>query len=113
MNTDWCGLGSFEDRAKDTLKVSGMQVSPVEIENTLLAHPKKWISDVSVAGVSGGRTADEKVPRAWIVLSDAGKKRGEVGVIKDLKIWSEQNLSKYKWLRGGFEVVDAVSILVF
>ena len=83
-------------------------MSPSEIENVLLEHPKKWITDVSVAGVSGGRTSDEKVPRAWIVLSEAGKKRGEVGVVKDLQVWSQKNLSKYKWLRGGFEVVDSV-----
>ena len=94
---------------QDTLKVSGTQVSPVEIENTLLSHPSKLISDVSVAGVSGfGRTPDEKVPRAWIVLNSAGKKLGEVGVIGELERWHKENLSKYKWLRGGMEVVDEV-----
>ncbi|KAF5332375.1 hypothetical protein D9758_016950 [Tetrapyrgos nigripes] len=55
------GYYFFADRSKDTLKVSGIQVSPVEIEDVLLAHPGKLITDVTVAGVSGfGRTSDEK-----------------------------------------------------
>lgn len=103
-----CVHGSFVDRAKDTLKVSGAQVSPTEVENALLAQPDKLISDVSVAGVSGGRTSDEKNPRAWIVLSEAGKRRGAQETIKVLDDWSKQMLSRYKWLRGGYEVVDAV-----
>ncbi|KAJ7621905.1 hypothetical protein DFH06DRAFT_1009543 [Mycena polygramma] len=93
---------------QDTLKVSGVQVSPKEIEDVLFAHPEKLISDVSVAGVSGGRTDDEKVPRAWIVLSSAGKKKGAPAVIKTLEAWHQESLSKYKWLRGGIEVVKEI-----
>ncbi|KAI0372226.1 acetyl-CoA synthetase-like protein [Pilatotrama ljubarskyi] len=98
----------FVERVKDILKVSGAQVSPTEIENALLAHPEKLISDVTVAGVSGGRTSDEKVPRAWIVLSDEGQRRGEKEVVQALHTWIQKNLSKYKWLRGGIEVVDEI-----
>jgi hypothetical protein len=94
--------------SQDILKVSGQQVSPVEIENVLLANPKKLITDVSVAGVSGGRTSDEKVPRAWIVLSDVGKRMGAEAVKQELEVWHRENLSKYKWLRGGIEVVKQV-----
>lgn len=93
---------------KDILKVSGVQVSPVEIENVLLAHPQKLIQDVTVAGVSGGRTSDEKVPRAWVVLSPEGKKIGASRAVKELDHWQQENLSKYKWLRGGIEVVKEV-----
>lgn len=85
-----------------------MQVSPVEIENILLAHPDRLISDVTVAGVLGGRTADEKIPRAWVVLSEIGAQNGEAAVVKALGKWSRSNLSKYKWLRGGLEVVKEV-----
>jgi acyl-CoA synthetase (AMP-forming)/AMP-acid ligase II len=85
-----------------------VQVSPKEIEDVLFADPDGLISDVSVAGVSGGRTEDEKVPRAWIVLSDAGKKKGAPDVIKALEAWHQESLSKYKWLRGGIEVVTEV-----
>jgi hypothetical protein len=66
---------------------------------------------VSVAGVSGGRTADEKVPRAWIVLSSAGAKKGAPAVIAALEKWHRESLSRYKWLRGGMEVAKEVHVL--
>ena len=88
-------------------------MSPTEIENALLANPDRLVSDVTVAGVSGGRTSDEKVPRAWVVLSDEGRKRGEQAVVQALHSWIQKSLSKYKWLRGGIEVVDEVSVLSF
>lgn len=81
----------------------------MEIEGALLAEPRKLIMDATVAGVSGGRISDEKVPRAWIVLSSAGRKLGADATIRELKAWHEDNLSKYKWLRGGIEVVKEVS----
>ena len=95
---------------KDTLKISGMQVSPLEIENMLRAHPSKLITDATVAGVRGGRTSDELVPRAWVVLSDAGRTRGERKVADMLEKHVRSNLSKYKWLRGGIEIVAEVRI---
>ncbi|KAF7340309.1 hypothetical protein MVEN_01950000 [Mycena venus] len=108
FHADEKGYFFFADRGKDTLKVSGSQVSPKEIEDVLFSHPEKLISDVSVAGVSGGRTADEKVPRAWIVLSSAGKKKGQSATIKALEEWHHESLSRYKWLRGGIEVVKEI-----
>ncbi|KAI0078255.1 amp dependent CoA ligase [Panus rudis PR-1116 ss-1] len=98
----------FVERAKDTLKVSGVQVSPLEIENVLNAHPGKLIIDVSVAGVSGDRLSDEKVPRAWVVLSQDGKRVGAAKVSRELELWVQKNLSRPKWLRGGLEVVDEI-----
>jgi len=98
----------FIARAKDTLKISGVQVSPSELEIVLSAQPDGLIEEVAVAGVSGGRTSDEKVPRAWIVLSQAGKRRGAGATIKVLEEWSQRNLMKQKWLRGGFEVVTEI-----
>jgi acyl-CoA synthetase (AMP-forming)/AMP-acid ligase II len=108
IRIDEDGVLFFEDRAKDTLKVSGLQVSPVEIENTLLVHPDKLIIDASVAGVSGGRTLDERIPRAWVVLSPEGHKLGASATMAKLDAWVRESLSKYKWLRGGIEVVDMI-----
>ena len=96
---------------QDTLKVAGAQVSPVEIENCLLGHPGNLINDVTVAGFSGGRISDEKEPRAWIVLTPAGKKRGVAAVVREMNSWHQKNLSKYKWLRGEIQVVDQVCSL--
>jgi acyl-CoA synthetase (AMP-forming)/AMP-acid ligase II len=73
-----------------------------------MGQPDGLIEDVAVAGVSGGRTSDEKVPRAWIVLSEAGKRKGATATIEALEEWSQQCLAKQKILRGGFEVVVEV-----
>ena len=100
---------SFVERVKDTLKISGVQVSPSELETALMAQPDDLISDIVVAGVSGGPASGEKVPRAWIVLSQAGKREGGAATIKVLEDWSRQNLTKQKWLRGGFEIVVEVN----
>ncbi|TCD62312.1 hypothetical protein EIP91_007079 [Steccherinum ochraceum] len=98
----------FIDRIKDILKVGGVQVSPTEIEEVLRMHPDKLLADVCVAGVSGGRTSDELVPRAWFVLSEEGKRFGVEKTVRELEEWTHKNLSKYKWLRGGVEVVDSI-----
>ncbi|KAI6006469.1 hypothetical protein EDC04DRAFT_2782273 [Pisolithus marmoratus] len=108
MRIDADGVLYFEDRAKDTLKVSGMQVSPMEIEKTILSHPDKLVDDVTVAGVSGGRTSDERVPRAWIVLSPEGKALGCSRAMQRTEDWVRTCLSRYKWLRGGIAVVDEI-----
>jgi len=78
-----------------------------------MAQPDGLIKDVVVAGVSGGRTSDEKIPRAWIVLSQAGKRKGAAATIKVLEEWSQQSLTKQKWLRGGFEIVAEVRALLY
>lgn len=91
-------------------------MAPNEIEDIILDHPDKLVTDVVVAGVShrssrgGGRSAiDEKTPRAWIILSENGRHRPVEDVIATLKSWTEDKLSKHKWLRGGFEIVREVS----
>jgi len=68
------------------------------------------VSDVTVAGVRGsGRTSDELVPRAWVVLSGNGKSLGAARTKEELEKWHKINLSRYKWLRGGIEVITEVS----
>lgn len=96
-------------RHQDTFKVSGKQVSPSEIENTLREHPSQLIIDVAVAGVKGGRLSSEFVPRAWVVLSNAGKEQGVEAALAALDEWARSRLSKHKWLRGGLQAVDEVS----
>ena len=45
------------------------------------------------------------------MLTPAGKKRGVAAVVGELDVWHKKNLSKYKWLRGGIQVIDAVCSL--
>ncbi|GBE84164.1 acetyl-CoA synthetase-like protein [Sparassis latifolia] len=102
------GFFFFVDRVKDTLKVSGLQVSPSEIEAVLMTHPGRLIVDVCVGGVPGGRTSDELVPRAWVVLSEDGMRRGLREVCAEMERWARANLSQYKWLRGGIGIVNEI-----
>jgi len=87
-----------------------MQVSPSEIEVTLLGHPDRLVIDAAVAGVTlkGIGEQTDKVPRAWVVLSPLGRKTGMIKVADELEGWTRQTLSKYKWLKGGIEFVDEV-----
>ncbi|KAJ1303427.1 hypothetical protein OPQ81_011618 [Rhizoctonia solani] len=82
----------FQDRVKDTLKVSGVQVSP--------HRNRGW--------VPGPRDDGELVPRAWVVLSPAGHKAGANKVIAELNEWVQGQLSKPKQLRGGIEIVKVI-----
>src|ERR1700761_1362689 len=91
-----------------------MQVSPKEIEDFIQQHASlsPLITDIAVAGVitsHSSRTNDEKVPRAWLVLSSEGKKLGKKEVEKRVKRAVEEGLSRYKSLRGGVGFVDSVS----
>ena len=103
---------SIVGRIKDTFKTpEGRQVSPFQIEDALLSEPQGLIADVIVAGVLLGLGSEDrngKVPRAWIVLSDEGKKLGADVVIKELEVWYQKTLSNHKWLYGGIEIVDEV-----
>jgi acyl-coenzyme A synthetase/AMP-(fatty) acid ligase len=43
-----------------------------------------------------------------VVLSPAGRSIGEEEVKRRLDVWVKETLSKFKQLRGGIEVVDAI-----
>ena len=101
---------SIVGRVKDTFKTpDGRQVSPFQVEDMLLSEPQGLIVDAIVAGVTPGLGFDDgKIARAWIVLSDEGKKLGADLVIKELEVWYQKRLNNHKWLHGGIEVVDEV-----
>ncbi|KAI0309887.1 acetyl-CoA synthetase-like protein [Amylostereum chailletii] len=108
FKADEAGRFFYVDRTKDTLKISGVQVSPSEIESTLVEHPGGLITDAAVAGVAGTRMSDEKVPKAWIVLSAKGRKMGKKAVVKELDAWVKEKLSSPKWIRGGYEILREI-----
>lgn len=51
---------------------------------------------MSVAGISGGCTWDEHIPRAWAILSHAGATQREKEVVAQLDGWVQEWLSRYK-----------------
>jgi benzoate-CoA ligase len=75
------------------LKVGGIYVSPIEVEEALASHP-----EVLEAAVVGDVDADELVkPRAFVVLHN------EVAPSDDLrdqlKVWVKDRLAPYKYPR--------------
>jgi acyl-coenzyme A synthetase/AMP-(fatty) acid ligase len=57
----------YQGRADDLLKVSGIWVAPLEIENCLLAHPR-----VRECAVVGHEQDGLTVPRAFVVAASEG-----------------------------------------
>ncbi|MFN0206658.1 MAG: benzoate-CoA ligase family protein [Planctomycetota bacterium] len=109
---EWCVSGDmfrkdkdgffvYEGRGDDMLKVSGIWVSPIEIENCLLKHPA--VAECCVVG-----TADKDnliKPRAFIVLRD-GHKPGDA-IINELRAHAKANMAPYKYPRW-FEFLDVI-----
>ena len=91
------------------------RVDPTEIENILLSEPQKLITDVCVAGVSGSdkHTPDRagRLPRAWVVLSEEGRKVGLDAAVGVLMTWARSGSVEWKWLTGGIGVVDKASLV--
>jgi benzoate-CoA ligase len=80
----------YAGRADDMLKVGGIWVSPVEIENTLVEHPA-----VLEAGVIGRRDADNlEKPMAYVVLAAEYVPTAELA--KELQDFVRSKIAEYK-----------------
>ena len=86
-------------RSDDMLKVGGMWVSPIEIENTLMEHPS-----VLEAAVVGAQDADGLLkPKAYIILDSEFKPSHELRT--ELQSHVKSKLAPYKYPRW-VEFVD-------
>ena len=84
------GFYWYAGRSDDMLKVSGVWVSPIEIENALVEHP-----DVLEAAIVGREDADKLVkPMAFVVLRD--HKPGSPALAKELAEFVTARLAVYK-----------------
>src|SRR5438874_1279721 len=80
----------YAGRADDMLKVGGIWVSPVEVENALVEHPA-----VLEAGVVGREDQDELVkPRAYVVC--AAGYTGSPELARELQEFVRAKLAEYK-----------------
>ena len=80
----------YAGRQDDMLKVGGIWVSPVEIENTLLEHPA-----VQEAGVVGREDQDRLLkPAAYVVLK-AGVE-SSAGLARELQDFVRSRIADYK-----------------
>ncbi len=86
-------------RSDDMLKVGGLWVSPIEIENTLMEHPA-----VLEAAVIGGQDADGLLkPKAYVLLKSEFK--ASVQLQTELQSHVKSKLAPYKYPRW-VEFVD-------
>lgn len=99
----------YLDRLKEMIKVKGLQVAATEVEDTLLQHPEGLVKDACVAGVDNGRGDGSLFVRAWVVVTEEGRRQGDEEVARKMDEWVKGRLSRHKWLTGGVEVVDSVS----
>lgn len=87
------GYFSYHGRDDDLLKVSGIWVSPLEIENALLSH-----ADVAEVCVIGHADDDGLTkPLAFVVCS--GDREGCEGFAQELKAHVKSRLAPYKYPR--------------
>jgi benzoate-CoA ligase family protein len=106
----WCRTGDlfhmdaegylyFDGRADDLLKVSGIFVAPLEVEDCLMSHDA-----VSLAAVIGADDAGLLKPKAFIVVKPAHKHRVATKALREklreeLKGHVKERLAKHKYPR--------------
>jgi benzoate-CoA ligase family protein len=87
------GFYRYVGRADDMLKVSGIWVSPFEVESALVAHPA-----VLEAAVVGRADADKLIkPKAFVVLKGGAK--GSEALAQELQTFVKERLAPYKYPR--------------
>jgi len=84
----WC-----TGRSDDMLKVGGIWVSPLEVENCLDLHPA--VREVAVVGHKDEK--DLVKPKAFVVLRDGYAPSEEMA--QELKNWVLERMAKYKYPR--------------
>jgi benzoate-CoA ligase family protein len=83
----------YAGRADDMLKVGGIWVSPIEVENTLIQHPA-----VLEAAVVGHEDNDRLVkPKAFVVLKEPDTACPELE--EELKLFVKDKIAPYKYPR--------------
>lgn len=81
-------------RLKDLIKVKGIGVSPVELEDLLIQHAK--VQDVCVLGHLHPYSG--QVPHAYVVLRNAAT--GDAETTNDILQFVQDRKAKPKWLDG-------------
>jgi benzoate-CoA ligase len=90
---DGDGYFWYAGRADDMLKVGGIWVSPVEVENTLIKHPA-----VLEVAVVGKEDTDRLVkPKAYVVLKEP--EAAAAGLADELKAFVKDRIAPYKYPR--------------
>jgi benzoate-CoA ligase len=92
MRRDERGYFWYEGRTDQMLKVGGIFVSPAEVENCLLQHPR-----VAECAVIGYKDADGLIkPKAFVVTRDTP---GNGGLARELQEFVKGRLAPFKYPR--------------
>ena len=84
------GFYWYEGRADDMIKVSGLWVSPVEVEDTLGDHGS--VMEAAAVGVPVDGLTRVK---AFVVLRDGYQ--GSEELVEELQTWCKENLKRYQY----------------
>jgi 4-hydroxybenzoate-CoA ligase len=97
------GWYRFQGRSDDMLKVSGIWVSPFEVEEALIAHPA-----VLEAAVIGRQDQDGLIkPKAFVILKDAGRAEETSALTAALQAHVKERIGVGKYPRW-IEYVDSL-----
>jgi 4-hydroxybenzoate-CoA ligase len=97
------GVYTYYGRTDDMFKVSGIWVSPFEVEEALLTHPQVLEAAVVPAEDTNGLIK----PKAFVVLKD--DREGDVGraLYEELKVHVKRSIGPWKYPRW-IEFVDSL-----
>ena len=97
------GVYTFCGRADDMFKVSGIWVSPFEVEEALMSHPM-----VAEAAVIPAEDVDGLIkPKAFIVLNQGGEQDAGRALYEELKLHVKRTIGPWKYPRW-IEFVDSL-----
>ncbi len=92
---DWYRIGEdgfywYEGRSDDMMKVGGLWVSPIEIENVLMEHPA-----VMEAAVVGVPVEGLNRMKAYVILRSSYQ--GSDALVGELQQWCKERLERYEY----------------
>jgi 4-hydroxybenzoate-CoA ligase len=89
------GYYRFQGRSDEMLKVSGVWVSPFEVEEALISHPA-----VLEAAVIGRRDGDDLMkPKAFVILQEAAKAQDQAALTVILQAHVKDRVGVWKYPR--------------
>lgn len=97
------GVYTYHGRSDDMFKVSGIWVSPFEVEAALISHPSVLEAAVVPADDGNGLTK----PKAFVVLKNGGMDADGGALGDDLKAHVKQSIGPWKYPRW-IEFVDSL-----
>jgi benzoate-CoA ligase family protein len=97
------GYFRFRGRTDEMLKVSGVWVSPFEVEEALISHPA--VLESAVVGAQDGDGLTK--PKAFVVLQDAAKQQDVETVKELLRTHVKERIGVWKYPRW-IEFVDGL-----